>query len=122
VLIGIALVLPLSASAKEEITDLRVCGASECRIVTDATAVRLFMLAIINRAQGRHAPPPTSPYYTIRPERTKQWPWTWPRYVYVPSTRMVRLQRDNRAAAEWGWLGRRDPAARRLIRGLNPKR
>jgi hypothetical protein len=118
-LVLIAFVLPLSASAKSEITQLRVCGASVCQIVTDKTAVHPFTLAIINGAQSRDAPP-KSPHYTIRPEPTKQWQSSWPRYVYAPSIQMIRIQRDSRATPEWIWLGRRDMAAKRLIRGLTP--
>lgn len=118
-LVLIVFVLPLSASAKGDITQLRVCGASGCRVVTDMTAVHPFMLAIINGAPSRDAPP-KSPYYTVRPERTKEWQASWPRYVYAPSVQMLRLQRDGRAAPEWMWFGRRDAAARRLIRGLRP--
>lgn len=113
-----ALVLPLGASAKGEITRLSVCGASECRIVTDKTSVHTFFLAVINAGQHRGAPP-RSPYFTLRPEQTKDWPTSWPRYVYVPATQMIRLRfRTNRP--EWRWLGRRDPALRRMIRGLRP--
>ena len=118
-LVLIVLVLPLGASAKGEITQLKVCGASACRTVTDKPAVHLFLVAIINGAQSRDAPP-KSPYYTVRPERTKEWQASWPRYVYAPSIQMIRLQRDQRAAAEWMWLGRRDAAAKRLVRGLRP--
>jgi hypothetical protein len=118
-LVLIAFVLPLSASAKGEITQLKVCGTSGCRIVTDTTAVHSFALAIINGAQSRDVPP-KSAYYTVRPERTKQWQSSWPRYLYAPSIQMIRIQRDGRATPEWIWLGRRNAAARRLIRGLRP--
>jgi hypothetical protein len=115
----LALLLPLGASAKGEITRVRVCGVSHCRIVSDRTAVHTFMLAIINAAQGREAPL-RSPYFTLRPERTREWPTSWPRYVYVPATRMIRLQSDRRDTPEWRWLGRRDPALKRMTRGLKP--
>jgi hypothetical protein len=118
-LVLIVFVLPLSASAKGEITQLRVCGASACRIVTDTAAVHALLVAIVNGAHSRDAPP-ASLYYTVRPEPTKDWQATWPRYVFAPSIRMIRLQRDSRAAPEWMWLGRRDAAARRLVRGLRP--
>ena len=118
-LVLIAFVLPLGASAKGEITQLRVCGASGCRVVTDKTAVHAFTVAIINGAPSRDAPP-KSPYYTITPEPTKEWQASWPRYVYAPSIQMIRLQRDRRETAEWMWLGRRDPAAKRLTGGLRP--
>ncbi len=113
-LVLIVFVLPLSASAKDEITQLRVCGASGCRIVTDKTAVHAFTVAIINGAPSRDAPP-KSPYYTVRPEPTKERRASWPRYVYAPAIQMIRLQRDRRATAEWMWLGTRDAAAKRLI-------
>jgi hypothetical protein len=115
----VVLILPLGASAKGEITQLRVCGASACRIVTDKTSVHAFMVAIINHARGRSAPP-KSPYFTIRPERTKEWQTSWPRYVYVPAARMIRLQLDQRSTPEWRWLGRDDWAVRKLVRGLTP--
>jgi hypothetical protein len=118
-LVLIVVVLPLNASAKGEITQLRVCGASGCSIVTDRTVVHAFTVAIINGAPSRDAPP-KSPYYTVRPVPTKQWQTSWPRYIYAPSIQMIRLQRDHRAAPEWMWLGRRDAAAKRLIRGLRP--
>jgi hypothetical protein len=118
-LVAVVLHPPLGASAKGEITQLRVCGASACRIVTDETSVHAFMVAIINHARARNAPP-KSPYYTIRPERTKEWQTSWPRYVYVPATRMIRLQLDQRATPEWRWLGRDDSAVRKLVRGLRP--
>ncbi len=118
-LVLVALVLPLGASAKGEITRLRVCGVSQCRIVTDKTSVHTFFLAVINAGQDRAAPA-RSPYFTLRPEQTKDWPTSWPRYVYVPATQMIRLQFDRRDTPEWRWLGRRDPALRRMIRGLRP--
>lgn len=116
-----ALILVAGAAAKSEITRLEVCGSSECRIVTDRRAVRAFMSAIVNRAQGQAAPAARE-YFTIRPDPTPEWRVTWPRYVYVPAARMIRLQRDRRDSPEWGWLGRRDPLVRRMTRAMTPYR
>jgi hypothetical protein len=111
------LALPASGPAKERITRLRVCGPSACRVLTSPRAISAFLSAITNAAPGRPAPAPAA-YFTLRPERTQEWPTTWPRYLYLPAARMVRVQIDR--TPEWRWLGRRDPLVRKLTRGLAP--
>ena len=115
--LALVLALPARGSAKQGITRLRVCGSSSCRVLTSPRAISAFLSAITNAAPGRAAPTPAA-YFTLRPERTKEWPTTWPRYLYLPSARMVRVQIDR--APEWRWLGRRDPLVRKLTRGLQP--
>jgi len=87
--------------------------------VTEAKMIRAFLSAITNAAPGRAAPAPGA-YFTLRPEPTKEWPESWPRYLYVPAARMIRVQVDR--IPEWRWLGRRDPLVRRITRGLRPYR
>jgi hypothetical protein len=111
------LTLTASGPAKEGITRLRVCGASACRVLTSPSAISTFLSAITNAAPGRPAPAPAA-YFTLRPERTKDWPVTWPRYLYLPAARMVRVQIDS--TPEWRWLGRRDALVRKLTRALEP--
>lgn len=118
-LVLVALSLPSDASAKGEITQIRVCGASTCSVVVDKAMVRAFMSAITNAELGRAAPPPSA-YFTLRPEWTAERPGTWPRYTYVPAARMIRLQRDRRDTPEWRWLGRRDALVRAITGGLDP--
>jgi hypothetical protein len=120
-LVGLVLILAGAASAKNEITRLRVCGPARCKVVTDPSARHAFINAITNAAQGRSAPVGGA-YFTIRAERTKEWPVTWPRYVYVPRARMIRLQIDRRDRPEWRWLGRRDAVLRKITSGLTPYR
>ncbi len=120
-LIGLVLMLAAGASAKNEITRLRVCGSSGCKVVTDTPTRHAFISAIINAAQGRAAPAARE-YFTMRAEWTKEWPVTWLRYVYVPGARMIRLQIDRRDRPEWRWLGRRDAVLRAMTSGLTPFR
>src|SRR5439155_12850545 len=82
--LALVLALPARGSAKEGITRLRVCGSLSCRVLTSPRAISAFLSAITNAAPGRAAPTPAA-YFTLRPERTKEWPTTWPRYLYLPS-------------------------------------
>ena len=113
--LALVLALPARAPAKEGITRLRVCGASACRVVASPREISAFLSAITSAS--RPAPAPAA-FFTLRPERTKEWPTTWPRYVYLPAARMIRVQIDS--TPEWHWLGRRDARVRKLIRGLMP--
>jgi hypothetical protein len=113
--LALVLALPARGPAKEGITRLRVCGASACTVVASPREISAFLSAITNAS--RPAPAPAA-FFTLRPERTKEWPTTWPRFVYLPAARMIRVQIDS--TPEWRWLGRRDPLVRKLIRGLTP--
>jgi hypothetical protein len=78
-----------AASAKEAITRLRLCGASDCVTVRDMTTLQILM-TYIGASPGRR--PSLAPYFTFAPIPTRQWPSSYPRYLYVPSVKVVRVQ------------------------------
>jgi hypothetical protein len=87
-LIILGLVLPPLARAKEAITRLKICGASRCTTITD---LRVLGAVMTDVGDSSMAPPDRAPFYAMRPEKTREWPSTWPHYVYVPSSDAVRV-------------------------------
>jgi hypothetical protein len=83
-LVMLGLTLVPSVQAKEEITRLQICGVSQCTRIADPAALGALLTDI---GDGSSAPPPRAPFYTMRPEKTREWPATWPHYVYVPARR-----------------------------------
>jgi hypothetical protein len=91
------------AAAKDSISRLRLCGASGCVTVRDMTTLQILMTYIVpSTAQA----PVHAPYFTFAPMPTRQWPITYPRYVYVPSAKLVRI-RYPPSVATWGTVGDR---------------
>jgi hypothetical protein len=91
-LIAFGLTLVPSAQAKEAITRLRICGASQCTTIAGLTKLEILMTDIGDESV---APPHRAPFYTMRPEKTREWPATWPHYVYVPSSNAVQVTMGN---------------------------
>jgi hypothetical protein len=103
-----------SATAKDAITRLRLCGASGCVTVRDITTLQILMTYIVpSRAQ----PPSLAPYYTFAPIPTRQWPSSYPRYLYVPSAQLVRI-RYPPSPATWGTVGDAAPLLQHLTAGI----
>src|SRR5919197_3092503 len=91
--LALVLALPARGPAKEGIARLRVCGSSACRVLASPREIGAFLSAITSASRPRPAPAPAA-FFTLRPQRTKEWPTTWPRYVYLPAARMIRVQID----------------------------
>jgi hypothetical protein len=115
-MLGVALVP--SAQAKEAITRLKVCGASQCRTIANLRTLEILMTEIGDESV---APPARGPFYTMRPEKTREWPSTWPHYVYVPSSNSVRVTMGN-GDRYWDRVGLSADLLRRVTRNLDPNR
>lgn len=87
-----------TATAKDAITRLRLCGASGCVTVRDMTALQILMTYIV---PSTPQPPTPARYFTFAPVPTRQWPISYPRYVYVPTAKLVRI-RYPPSPATWG--------------------
>ena len=114
-----------SVQAKEEITRLQICGASRCTTIADPAALGVLLTDI---GDGSSAPSPRAPFYTMRPEKTREWPATWPHYVYVPASKMsqqhgildaVRVTMGN-AERYWDYVTLSVPILQRATRDLKP--
>jgi hypothetical protein len=105
-----------SAQAKDVITRLEVCGTSQCRTIADLTTLEIFMTEIGDESV---AAPARAPFYTMRPEKTRDWLSTWPRYVYVPSSSSVRVTMGN-GDRYWDRVGLSADLLERATRDLNP--
>ncbi len=120
ILIAVLLVPVLSltglgpATAKDAITRLRLCGASTCITVLDMTTLQILMTYIVP-STARHPAP--APYFTFAPIPTRQWPSSYPRYVYVPSAKLVRI-RYPPSRATWGTVGDAAPMLQHLTAGM----
>ena len=90
-----------AATAKDEITRLRLCSASGCVIVRDMTTLRILMTYI---APSTAHPPARAHYFTFAPVPTREWPTSYPRYVYVPTAKLVRISYPP-SPATWGTVG-----------------
>jgi hypothetical protein len=84
-LVVVALTLVPSVQAKQEITRLQICGVSRCTTIAGPAALRALLTDI---GDGASAAPPRAPFYSMRPEKAREWPATWPHYVYVPASAM----------------------------------
>lgn len=105
-----------AATAKDALTRLRLCGASRCVTVRDMTTLQILMTYIVpSTAQ----PPSPAPYYTFAPTPTRQWPSSYPRYVYVPAAQLVRI-RYPPSPATWGTVGEAAPLLQHLTAGRRP--
>jgi hypothetical protein len=105
-----------SAIAKDAITRLRLCGASGCVTVRDMTTLQILMTYII---PATAQPPSLAPYYTFAPIPTRQWPSSYPRYLYVPSAQLVRI-RYTPSPATWGIVGDAAQLLHHLTAGIHP--
>jgi hypothetical protein len=124
-LVMLGLTLVPSVQAKEEITRLQICGASQCTTIADAAALRALLTDI---GDGSSAPPPHAPFYAMRPEKTREWPATWPHYVYVPASKKsrqpgilnaVRVTMGN-GERYWDYVTFSVPILQRATRDLKP--
>jgi hypothetical protein len=105
-----------AATAKDAITRIRLCGASGCVTVRDMTTLQILMTYIVpSTAQ----PPAPAPYFTFAPVRTRQWPISYPRYVYVPTANLVRI-RYPPSPASWGNVGDAAQVLEHLTAGMRP--
>jgi hypothetical protein len=105
-----------AATAKDAITRLRLCGASGCVTVRDVTTLQILMTYIVpSTAQ----PPAPAPYFTFAPVRTRQWPISYPRYVYVPTAKLARI-RYPPSPAIWGTVGEAAQVLEHLTTGMRP--
>jgi hypothetical protein len=111
-----SLALVPSAQAKEAITRLKVCGASQCRTIADLRTLEILMMEIGDESV---APPARAPFYTMRPAKAREWPSTWPHYVYVPSSNTVWVTMDN-GERYWDRLAFGDSLLRKATRDLKP--
>jgi hypothetical protein len=102
------------ASAKDAITRLRLCGASGCVTVRDMTTLQILMTYI--GAATAQSPSP-APYFTFAPIPTRQWPTSYPRYVYVPRATLVRV-RYPPSPATWATVGEAAPVLQQLTAGM----
>jgi hypothetical protein len=104
------------ASAKDAIDKLRLCGASGCIVVRNMTRLQILMTYI---TPGTSRQPALAAYFTFAPVPTRSWPSSYPRYVYVPSVKVVRINYPP-GTTTWGKVGEAAPVLRRLTRGLRP--
>ena len=116
-LLIVTAVLPPSAQSKDGIERLKVCGSSGCRIVSDPQEVGPLIAGLVG-LQPRKAPAPAG-FFTLTPERTAGWQATWPRYVYVPESKLVR-QASGRGEVDWWPLTWTDGPYERATRGMTP--
>jgi hypothetical protein len=110
------LVVAVSASAKEfPPGKLRVCGATQCRVVTDAQS-RAFSALLWGDARVRRAPTPRvgSPIYQLRFENG-------PAGAIISAT-AIRVHGLNCGRFERGKWYRLPATLRGLAAGLKPKR
>jgi hypothetical protein len=91
-LIMFGLTLVSSAQAKDAITRLRICGASRCTTIANVKVLEIVMTDIGDESA---TPAARVPFYTMRPEKTPEWPTTWPHYLYVPSSNAVWVMMGN---------------------------
>jgi hypothetical protein len=105
-----------SATAKEAITRLRLCGASDCVTVQDMTTLQILM-TYIGASPAKPPSPAAAPYFTFAPRPTRQWPSSYPRYVYVPSAKLVRIHYPP-SASRWSSVGDAAPLLHRLTAGI----
>jgi hypothetical protein len=115
-LIVFGLTLAPGAQAKEAITGLQICGASQCATITDTRTLEVLMTEIGDESI---APPARAPFYTMRPAKSREWPSTWPHYVYVPSSNTVWVTMDN-GERYWDRLAFGDSLLRKATRDLKP--
>jgi len=115
-LIMFGLTLAPGAQAKEAITRLQICGASHCATITGARTLEVLMTEIGDESI---TPPARAPFYTMRPAKTREWPSTWPHYVYVPSSNTVWVTMDN-GERYWDRLAFGDSLLRKATRDLKP--
>jgi hypothetical protein len=103
-----------AATAKDAITRLRLCGASGCVTVRDMTTLQILMTYIGSWAAE---PPAAAPYLTFAPIPTRQWPSSYPRYVYVPSANVIRIHYPS-SASRWSGIGNAAPLLHQLTAGI----
>jgi hypothetical protein len=119
------LTLVSSVQAKEEINRLQVCGVSQCTTIADPAALRALLTDI---GDGSATVPPRAPFYTMRPEKTRQWPAIWPHYVFVPASEMsqhrgildaVRVT-DRNGERYWDYVSFSVPILQKATEDLKP--
>jgi hypothetical protein len=103
-----------AASAKDAITRLRLCGASGCVTVRDMTTLQILMTYI---GAATAQPPSPAPYFTFAPIPTREWPSSYPRYVYMPTATLVRIRYPPSPAA-WATVGEAAPVLQQLTAGM----
>ncbi len=103
-----------AATAKDTITRLRLCGASGCVTARDMTTLQILMTYI---GASTAQPPSPAPYFTFAPIPTRQWPSSYPRYVYVPSATLVRIRYPPNLA-RWATVGDAAPVLQQLTAGM----
>jgi hypothetical protein len=124
-LVVIGLMLVPSVQAKEEITRLQICGVSQCTTIADPAALGALLTDI---GDGSAAAPPRAPFYTMRPEKTRQWPATWPHYVFVPASEMSQHRgildavsvTDRNGERYWDYVTFSVPILQRATEDLKP--
>jgi hypothetical protein len=99
-----------AATAKDAITRLRLCGVAGCVTVRDMTTLQILMTYI---GSSTAKPPSPAPYFTFAAIPTRQWPSSYPRYVYVPSEKVVRIHYPP-SPSRWSTVGEAAPLLKQL--------
>ena len=105
-----------TASAKGGEGKMTVCGASACKNIPR----RLMAPIVTAHSTVLTARPPLNSYYTLAPE-FPGWPRGWPRYVYVPSLRVVGIRLfESSEEVSWYATNLAQPAYDEVTRGITP--